>query len=166
MDGSDTLSSYPGFPYSISILSHYQNNCQKWSFWLLLLVSWLCRYSTSEKNRKTYKFSGESIGNLTSINSSETPLTSHTKYCNLSQKEKFLCFSRTVVLKLWVMTPWGSHIRLWFITVSKLQLWRSNEIMLWLGVSITRGTVLKGHSIRKVENHWSRMRQKFPCCSK
>jgi hypothetical protein len=38
-------------------------------------------------------------------------------------------------------------------TVAKLQLWSSNKIILWLGVTTTRRTVLKGHSIRKVENH-------------
>lgn len=41
-----------------------------------------------EKN--SYKFSGKSIGNLTKINLSKSPLTSHTKYCNLGHKEKFL----------------------------------------------------------------------------
>lgn len=40
-----------------------------------------------------------------------------------------------------------------FIIMAKLQLWSSNEIILWLGVNITRGTLLKGSRIRKVENH-------------
>jgi hypothetical protein len=30
-------------------------------------------------------------------------------------------------------------------------------MMLWLGVTPTCGTVLKGHSIRKAENHLSRV---------
>jgi hypothetical protein len=43
------------------------------------------------------------------------------------------------------------HIRyLHYISVAKLQ-WNSNERMLWLEVTTTWGTVLKGHSIRKVE---------------
>lgn len=35
-----------------------------------------------------------------------------------------------------------------------LQLYRSNKIILWL-VTTTWGTVLKDHSIREVEKHWS-----------
>jgi len=58
----------------------------------------------------------------------------------------------------------GSHIRypafqiftLQFITVVKLQLWSSNEIIFWLKVTRTWRTVLKGPSIRKVGNHWSK----------
>jgi hypothetical protein len=34
--------------------------------------------------------------------------------------------------------------------------------MLWLGVSTTRGTVLKGHSIRKRKNHCSTRTEPFP----
>ena len=75
---------------------------------------------------------------------------------------------RAVVLNPWVATPCGeSHdlfiwiiykiFTLWFTTVAKLQLWISSEILLWLGVPTTWGTVLKGHSIRKVEKH---------CCSR
>lgn len=40
-----------------------------------------------------------------------------------------------------------------FIRVVKLQLWSSNEIISWLGVTTTWGTVLKRCGIRKVENH-------------
>lgn len=40
-----------------------------------------------------------------------------------------------------------------FIGVAKLQLWSSNEIISWLGVTTTWGTVLKRCGIRKVENH-------------
>lgn len=36
----------------------------------------------------------------------------------------------------------------------KLQLWSSNKIILWLGVSTTCQTVLKYHSIMKAEKHW------------
>ena len=47
----------------------------------------------------------------------------------------------TVVLNLWVMTPWSSYVRdpayqifsLQFITVATLQLWSSDKIILWLG---------------------------------
>ena len=74
---------------------------------------------------------------------------------------------RAVVLNPWVATPCGeSHglfiwitnkiFTLWFTTVAKLQLWISSEILLWLGVPTTWGTVLKGHSIRMVEKHCSR----------
>jgi hypothetical protein len=41
----------------------------------------------------------------------------------------------------------------WFIIVAKLQLWSSNENRLWLGGHHNMGTILKGHSIRKTENH-------------
>lgn len=34
-----------------------------------------------------------------------------------------------------------------------LQLWSSNENNLMIGVSTTWGTIIKGHSIRKAENH-------------
>ena len=74
-----------------------------------------------------------------------------------------ICVSlfRVVVLSLWVMTPlvrWGSHswystyqiFTLKFITVTKLQLWSSSEIILWLWVSTTWGTALKCRSRRKV----------------
>ena len=74
---------------------------------------------------------------------------------------------RVVVLNLWVATLWGESndffirftykiFTLWFTTVAKLQLWISSEILLWLGVPTTWGTVLKGHSIRMVEKHCSR----------
>ena len=57
----------------------------------------------------------------------------------------------------------GSHIRhpayqiftLWFISVAKLQLWSSNEVILWLGVTTAWGTVLNGWNIGKAENQWS-----------
>ena len=39
-----------------------------------------------------------------------------------------------------------------FIKVAKLQLWNSNRNNFMAGVTTTWGTVLKGHSIRKVEN--------------
>ena len=74
---------------------------------------------------------------------------------------------RAVVLNLWVATPgggsqmtfsYGSHIRYlhYVTTVAKLQLWISSEMLLWLGVPTTWGTVLKRHSIRMVEKHCSR----------
>ena len=73
-------------------------------------------------------------------------------------------WSRVVVLKLRATIPLGSQSRypayqiftLWFITVAKLQLWSSNEIIIWWGVTIAWGTGLKCHSIRKIESYWSR----------
>lgn len=50
------------------------------------------------------------------------------------------------------MTPNSSKI-----TVVKLE----TKIILWLGVTMTVITVLKGCSIREVENHWIRV---FPFC--
>lgn len=49
----------------------------------------------------------------------------------------------------------GKHT-LWLITIAKLELWSIREIILWPRVSTARGTALKGHSIKKVENHYSR----------
>lgn len=40
-----------------------------------------------------------------------------------------------------------------FITVAKLELCSSNENDVMVGVTTTQGTVLKGCSTRKVENH-------------
>jgi hypothetical protein len=34
------------------------------------------------------------------------------------------------------------------------------EIIVWLGVTTTRGTVFKDHSIRQVENLWNRLESK------
>ena len=70
-------------------------------------------------------------------------------------------------LNLWIMTPFGvklffcrGPVRLrkyrylyWLITVAKLQLWKSNENSFMVGVTTTCGTLLKGCSIRKAENH-------------
>ena len=77
--------------------------------------------------------------------------------------------SRAAVLNLGASTPLGesndplqgSHIiypicqvfTLRFVTVAKLQVWNSNEIILWLKVTTTWGTLLKGCSVRKVESH-------------
>lgn len=36
-----------------------------------------------------------------------------------------------------------------------MQLWSSDEIVLWSRVGTTSGIVLKGHRIRMVENGWS-----------
>lgn len=40
-----------------------------------------------------------------------------------------------------------------FITTAKLQLWSRNKNNFMVGVTTTWGTVLKGHGIRKFENH-------------
>jgi hypothetical protein len=50
-----------------------------------------------------------------------------------------------------IRCPAYQVLRLWFITVAELQLWNS-KITLWLGVTGTRGTVLQGNGIRKVES--------------
>lgn len=58
----------------------------------------------------------------------------------------------------------GSHVKypakqrhtLLLLTVAELQLWSGNKIILWLGITATWGIILKGHGLRKVENHWSR----------
>ena len=44
--------------------------------------------------------------------------------------------NRPAVLSLWVMTPTGAADQIfivWFKAVAKLQLWNSNEIILWIG---------------------------------
>jgi hypothetical protein len=51
-----------------------------------------------------------------------------------------------------------------FKTVAKLQLWSSNQSnFIVVGVTTIQGTVIKGHSIRKVENH--RLSGNFPSCA-
>jgi hypothetical protein len=55
-----------------------------------------------------------------------------------------------------------SHIRypayqiftLQFIRVENYSYEITMKIILWLGITTTRGTVLKGHSIRQVKNHF------------
>lgn len=68
-------------------------------------------------------------------------------------------------LTLWVVTPSQGSSKtigktqvfiLVFITVAKLQLESFDEIILRLGVTTILEIVLKGHNIRKVENHCSR----------
>ena len=44
------------------------------------------------------------------------------------------------------------------LITTKLELWSSNKIIVWLGVTTTWGTSLKCCSIRKAENHWFRLR--------
>ena len=68
--------------------------------------------------------------------------------------------SRPVVLNHWVSTLWVGggclilDIYIIFIAAVKLQLWSSKKIIVWLGVTRMWGTVLNGHNIRKVENHF------------
>ena len=74
--------------------------------------------------------------------------------------------SRAVFLNLWGQDPWGGWITfskglpkntrkqiltLWFIIVAKLQLWSSNKMIFWLGITINRGTILKGCRIRRLK---------------
>ena len=57
------------------------------------------------------------------------------------------------------MTPLGVTYQIFtlkFIIVAKLELWSSNEMILWLGVSTTWGTELKGCNIGKGGNCWLR----------
>ena len=51
---------------------------------------------------------------------------------------------------LHIRCPAYQIFTLWLITIAKLQLW-SNRIILYLGVTTTCGTILEGHSIRKLE---------------
>ena len=50
-------------------------------------------------------------------------------------------------------TGWSSQLML---TISKLQLWSGSKNNLLVGVTTTWGTVWRGLSIRKVENHWGK----------
>ncbi|KRY99592.1 hypothetical protein T11_2101 [Trichinella zimbabwensis] len=58
--------------------------------------------------------------------------------------------SKSVVLNLWVPTPLGDQMN--FSQSYEVAV----KIILWLRVTTTQGTALKGHSIRKAENHPSR----------
>lgn len=63
-----------------------------------------------------------------------------------------------MIFNLWIATPLTNlylqmYFALWFLIVTKLQSRSSNEMILWVGVTTTCGTVLKGRSIRKVEDH-------------
>ena len=62
-----------------------------------------------------------------------------------------------MVLNLWVMTPLrrGCHISDIYIAIhnsSKITVMKEQQNNVVVGVPITRGTVSKGLSIRKVEN--------------
>lgn len=96
----------------------------------------------------------------------------HMLYRFLSQWEPSLAsvlaflVSSLAFLNLYHLTLWGLHIRypvdqvftLQSITVAKLQLGSSSEVIIWLGgagFTTTKGSVLKGGSSRKAENHCS-----------
>ena len=70
-----------------------------------------------------------------------------------------LPLSSLAFLSLWVTTPNDDQkteiFSLRFITVANYGYEVATKIMLWLGNNTTWRTALKGHSIRKVENHWS-----------
>jgi hypothetical protein len=82
--------------------------------------------------------------------------------------------ARSVLLNLQVMTPLRSNDPFTGVTYQiacssdiyitihnsgkKLKLW-NNEIILWLWVSTTWGTVLQGRITRKVEKHWARLEE-------
>jgi hypothetical protein len=80
-----------------------------------------------------------------------------------------LCGHTPVVLPYGLRHLWGLHIRylvyeiftLWFVTEAKLQLWSSNGIIVWLGVTTTWGTVLKDFSIKKVASHCKKKKNTF-----
>lgn len=61
------------------------------------------------------------------------------------------------VLNLWVTnnenTPCVSDIYMTMHNSSRISYEVATKAILWLGVTTTRGTVLKGLGIRKVENH-------------
>ena len=51
-----------------------------------------------------------------------------------------------LVLNLWLTSPLGVSCQIFtskFITVAKSQLWSHNKITLWLGITVTWGTLLK-----------------------
>ena len=52
--------------------------------------------------------------------------------------------------------PFRNHLRPLDNTGSKTRVMSSYKGDFMVGVTIPWGTVLKGHSTRKVENHWSR----------
>jgi hypothetical protein len=74
----------------------------------------------------------------------------------------------------WITTPLSNVSKNSYIMIYiyryryRSQQWQSYSyevvmnIILWLGVTTTWGTVLKGHSIRKVENHC--LRDIYPVC--
>lgn len=70
--------------------------------------------------------------------------------------------SKTIILNLWVVTPFGvsyqiSWISDMLITIHnsrKIIVIKEQKIILCLWILTTWGTILEGHSIRKVENHW------------
>lgn len=75
-----------------------------------------------------------------------------------SSRMRSYSYSSTVVLNLWVETPLGFAYQtstLQFVKVATLQFGGSNEILLWLRVTTTWGTVFKGRSIWNIENHCS-----------
>ena len=83
----------------------------------------------------------------------------------------WICLKQFSTCESWPLV-WGNHMTLLqgphirylayqiftlqFTTVSKLQLWGSNKILLWLEITTTRGTILKSHRATKVENLWPR----------
>lgn len=74
------------------------------------------------------------------------------------------CFSMCGLWRLWRLYIRHPEYQIFtlYITVAKLQLskWHWNNFM--VGVAATWGTVLKGCSIRKIENHWT-IRNKLKC---
>lgn len=59
-----------------------------------------------------------------------------------------------ITCRSWSLWGRGSYqIFLTNYNSSRLQLWNSNEIILWLTVTTTRESVSKAHSVRKAENH-------------
>jgi hypothetical protein len=58
----------------------------------------------------------------------------------------------------------NTNICIILIMVAKLQLWSSNERILWFGVTTTLGTVFKSHNIRKVENYCSNAKSVLKTC--
>ena len=69
--------------------------------------------------------------------------------------------SVSMVLNLWEEGFPNDHqitqiFTLWFITVADYSNTVAMKAILWLEVTTTRGTILRGGSIRKVENHCCR----------
>lgn len=87
-------------------------------------------------------------------------------YQGREDKDNGITGSKAVILHRWVKTPLASHVRyptyqkltLWFGFLTAAKLWSSieNDFYGGEGVTTTWGAVLKGHSIKKSEKHWSK----------
>ena len=119
-------------------------------FWTLSAYSF---YIFSSLQYSLISFSSQSPGSY--FNPGFSSLLSEHLRCERSGSQPVGHYPPTGV-------PWDHRktqiFALQFITVAKLQLWSSNKSNFMVGVTTTWGTVLEGHSIRKGENHCSRIK--------